>query len=145
MGIIRETFSKYPCQGPVLRSPDSECPAGPWTGGFWKKTSQGFWSSAHPGWKFHGVQDDSLRYWRKILELVILFSITSFKKTLLIYINIVYDNAIRKSQIHIFRLPLQSFWSHFLTITYQHKLSVVGLILLKEQKRSRIFCPEKEV
>ena len=57
----------------------------------------------------------------------------------------VYDNAIRKSQIHIFRLPLQSFWSHFLTITYQHKLSVVGLILLKEQKRSRIFCPEKEV
>ena len=40
---------------------------------------------------------------------------------------------------------LQSFWSHFLTITYQHKLSVVGLILLNEQKRSRIFCPEKEV
>lgn len=57
----------------------------------------------------------------------------------------VYDNAIRKSQIHIFRLPLQSFWSHFLAIICQHKLSVVGLILPNEQKRSRIFCPEKEV
>lgn len=48
----------------------------------------------------------------------------------------IYDNAIRKSQIHIFRLPLQSFWSHFLAILYQHKLSVFDLILLNEQKGS---------
>lgn len=58
-------FQNILARVPVLRSPDSECPGGPWTGGFWKNLPRGSGSSTHPVWKFHGVLDDSLRYWRK--------------------------------------------------------------------------------